>query len=200
MTAQQVGAMHTPVRRSLGESLRGAATQMTPTGWLVLAAGFAAAAWVTVRSAPPVVMAVYAVALAATLIAAAIDSVEQRLPNALTIGGSMVALAGMATAALVSDGSDWRRAIAGGAIFAGWILAATLIVPGSYGLGDVKLAALCGLLLTWHSWTALIAGMVATQIVITATLLAARHRRKERAPLGPSFAVGTLIALAIAAM
>jgi leader peptidase (prepilin peptidase)/N-methyltransferase len=153
-----------------------------------------------VRSGPPAAIATYAVALTAMLLAAAIDSVEQRLPNVLTIGGSIFALAGFAATELLGDESDWWRAVIGGAIFACWILAAALIVPGSYGLGDVKLAVLCGILLAWHSWPALAGGMIATQIAIAATLLAARRRRKKRASLGPSFAAGTLFALAVAVL
>jgi len=170
---------------------------MPATGWLTLTAGFAAAVWVTLRSGPPTAIATYAAALAAMLLAGAIDSVEQRLPNVLTIGGTIVALAGFAATVLLSDENGWWRAVAGGAIFTCWILAATLIVPGSYGLGDVKLAVLCGILLTWHSWPALVGGMIATQIAIATTLLVARRRRKMRVPLGTSFAAGTLIALAV---
>lgn len=197
MTARPTDTAPCPGRPPLSESLREAARQMSATGWLTLAAGFAAAVWATARSGTPTVIATYAVALTAMLLAAAIDSVKQRLPNVLTIGGAIVALAGLAATELLGDESGWWRAIFGGAIFTCWILATTLIVPGSYGLGDVKLAALCGILLTWHSWPTLAGGMIATQIAIAAILLAARRRRKMRVPLGPSFAAGTLIALAV---
>lgn len=200
MTARPTDTACRPGRPPLSESLREAARQMSATGWLTLAAGFAAAIWVTARSGLPTAITTYAVALASMLLAGAIDSVEQRLPNVLTIGGAIVALAGFAATQLLGDESGWWRAIFGGAIFTCWILAATLIVPGSYGLGDVKLAVLCGILLTWHSWPTLAGGMIATQIAIATTLLVARRRRKMRVPLGPSFAAGTLIALAVAAL
>lgn len=200
MTARPADAARRPGRPPFGESLREAARQMTATGWLMLAAGFAAAIWATARSGPPTAIATYAAALAAMLFAGAIDSVEQRLPNVLTFGGATVALAGFAALELLGDESGWWRAVFGGAIFTCWILAATLVVPGSYGLGDVKLAALCGILLTWQSWPTLAGGMIATQIAIATTLLVARRRSKMWVPLGPSFAAGTLIALAVAVL
>lgn len=200
MTARPTDTARRPGRPPIGESLREAAKQMTSTGWLTLAAGFVVAVWVTARSGPPAAIATYAVALAAMLLAGAIDSVELRLPNVLIIGGAIVALAGFAATVLLGDENGWWRAVFGGVIFTCWILAVTLVVPCSYGLGDVKLAALCGILLSWHSWPTLAGGMIATQIAIATTLLVARRRSKMRVPLGASFAAGTLIALAVAVL
>lgn len=186
------------VRPSLVESTRAAAQRLGPIGRFALIGGSTATAWVTIHSGPPLIATAYGIALAAILLAAAIDAVEQRLPNVLTIGGTVFTLGIVAAATILGVHDGWWRVAAGGVIFGGWILASTLLVPGAYGLGDVKLAVLCGILLAWQSWPTFVLGILATQIVIAATLLVARGRKRTRAPLGPSFTAGALAALVLA--
>lgn len=153
--------------------------------------------WAVPTVRPVSAIAVYAAALLALIAAAAIDTVEQRLPDELTL--STVA-AGFATLTAISlntgAGSPWR-AVAGGAIFAGWILLGALPVRDGYGLGDVKLAAACGILTAWLSWTALALAIVATQLAIVTLLLVGRSHGRQRVPLGPTFVIGIVAALLI---
>lgn len=185
------------VRPTLWQSLSRWRRAATPAHWCVLAAAVCLAMWAVPTVRPVSAIAVYAAALLALIAAAAIDTVEQRLPDELTL--STVA-AGFATLTAISlntgAGSPWR-AVAGGAIFAGWILLGALPVRDGYGLGDVKLAAACGILTAWLSWTALALAIVATQLAIVTLLLVGRSHGRQRVPLGPTFVIGIVAALLI---
>ncbi|OJV23045.1 MAG: hypothetical protein BGO26_01325 [Actinobacteria bacterium 69-20] len=167
-------------------------------GWCLLAAGCAAAAWAALSVRPVAAAITFGVGLVAMILAAAIDVALQRLPNVLTIGAAMLGLVVLPTVTWVTgDGLAWRAA-AGGAIFGGWILIGALALRDSYGFGDVKLAAACGIYASWLSWTSLVVAVLTTQLAIAAVLLYGRLRGRERMPLGPAFVVGLLVAAAFA--
>lgn len=164
-------------------------------GWALLAAACITAGLCAAAIAPAAAGVVCGIALVTAIVAAAIDVTEQRLPDLPTalIGvGGLLALA--AVTWTTGTGSPIRAA-AGGAIFAAWILTGALAVRDGYGLGDIKLAASLGILLAWHSWVTLAAGVLLTQILITALLLAGRARGRRRVPLGPAFVAGTIAGL-----
>lgn len=192
-----VGADLKETRATLAGSVRRVWREVTPVGWCAIAAaiGLGALALLTVRPAAAIVA--YGISIAALIVAAAIDTIEQRLPNILTIGTAFLGLVVLTWSSLAAGEGSPLRALAGGAIFGAWILLGALLVRGGYGLGDVKMAAACGILAGWLSWTALAAAILATQIAITVLLVYGKTRGCQRAALGPAFVVGTLVAVAL---
>jgi leader peptidase (prepilin peptidase)/N-methyltransferase len=83
------------------------------------------------------------VALAVGALATRTDLARREIPNALTGGG---AVAAMAVGLVVDPGGEPAR-LAAGAGAAGLLLGAALARPGGMGLGDVKLAGVLGLCL-----------------------------------------------------
>jgi leader peptidase (prepilin peptidase)/N-methyltransferase len=138
---------------------------------------------------------VYAISVVALISSAAIDVVERRLPNVLTLGTATLTLVALPAISIVTGAGSPVRAIAGGAIFGGWILLGAFLVRDGYGLGDVKLAAACGILAGWLSWSALAVAVLVTQASILVLIFAARTRNRQSASLGPAFVIGVLAAV-----
>jgi leader peptidase (prepilin peptidase)/N-methyltransferase len=73
---------------------------------------------------------------------------------------------------------------------------------GGLGLGDVKLAAVLGLILGFAGWPAVIAGVVMPHLIngpIALFLLVTRKAdRKRPLPFGPALLAGALLALTAA--
>ncbi len=184
-------------RSTLVESIRQTWRRATVLGWCILAAGCAVAAWAALSVRPVAAAITFGVGLVAMTVAASIDVVLQRLPNVLTIGAALVGLVALPVVTWAAgDGLAWRAA-AGGAIFGSWILLGAFALRDSYGFGDIKLAAACGIYATWLSWQTLVVAILATQIAIAAVLLYGRLRGRERMPLGPAFVAGLIAAILI---
>ncbi len=130
-------------------------------------------------------------AVAVLVIAALVDAVAHRLPNALVATAAVPVVA-----ALVLDWSDdLVRSSAAGAALAGVPLLVThLIAPRGMGFGDVKagivLGAALGLLAAPLALLALVLGLLAAA---TFGLL----RRLRTIALGPALVAGALLALAL---
>jgi leader peptidase (prepilin peptidase)/N-methyltransferase len=163
--------------------------------WIAVAIGCAAAGSAATTIRPITAAVVYAAVLATIVAASAVDATEQRLPDVLTLAAGFGGLAALTTITLTTGTGNALRALAGAAIFGGWILLGAMAVRDGYGLGDVKLGAALGVTLGWHSWAALAAGILLTQIAVTITLVAARTRGAQYAALGPAFAVAAITAL-----
>lgn len=188
-------AAATPMTAEAARKREGRSARPSATGWCILAAGCVLAIAAAALVDPIAAKFVYGVVLLALVAAAVVDAAEQRLPNVLTLGSGGFALAALTAISIVTGtGSPWR-AVVGGAIFGGWILLGALVVRDGYGLGDVKLAAACGILAGWLSWTSLAVAVLATQIAITVLLVYAKSRDRHRAALGPAFVVGMLISI-----
>lgn len=184
---------------TLVDSLRQVRSRATLLGWCILAAGSAVAAWAALSVRPAAAVITFGAGLAAMILAAAIDVALQRLPNVLTIGAALLGLVALPVVTWAAgDGLAWR-AVAGGAIFGGWILIGALALRDSYGFGDIKLAAACGIYASWLSWTSLVVAILTTQLAIAAVLLYGRLRGRERMPLGPAFIAGLVIAALVSA-
>lgn len=182
---------------TLVDSLRQAWRRATMLGWCLLVAGCAVAAWAAISVHPAAAAITFGAGLAAMILAATIDVALQRLPNVLTIGAALLGLVVLpAVTWATGDGLAWRAAV-GGAIFGGWILIGALALRDSYGFGDIKLAAACGIYAAWLSWTTLAVAILASQVAITAALLYGRLRRRERMPLGPAFVIAVISSLLI---
>ncbi|MFR9801383.1 prepilin peptidase [Pseudonocardia sp. RS010] len=99
-----------------------------------------------------------------TVVAGVVDVRHHRLPDALTLP----ALPGALLLAIPLGPAAVGRAAAGAAVLAGAYLLVHTVSPGSLGLGDVKLAAPVGALLTAASWPALLLGCALTAVVSAA--------------------------------
>jgi leader peptidase (prepilin peptidase)/N-methyltransferase len=132
---------------------------------------------------------------------AVIDWKVQRLPTRLVYFTLAGVGAGLAFASLVEW--DWRpmaTAVVGAALFANafcllWYLTTKLSGMVLLGFGDVRLAAVLGLLLGWYGLPYVLYGAIAGHLL--ALLLAAVmsiHRRKVllRYSFGPPLIAGTL--------
>lgn len=132
------------------------------------------------------------------LLLAVIDLRQQLLPNRVLLPGGLLTLALLVVAAALDDAwPDLLRALlAGGASFA-VLLGMALLVPTGLGMGDVKLAALLGLVLGWFSWDAVLLGFFlgfVVQAVLALVLLAVRRAgRDTELPFGPALLTGALV-------
>lgn len=130
---------------------------------------------------------------------AAIDLHVQRLPTEIVGGTAAVCGSLIVGAALVGDRP--RLAVTAGiAAAAVWLayLAMAMLAPGQLGAGDIRLAALCGLLLGTHGWGAVVLGsavpLLLSGVVAAVLLRAKRVRRRDLVPLGPYLIGGALLA------
>lgn len=148
------------------------------------------------RVHPGLVLAAVCWLAACAVPLAFIDAAVHRLPDVLTIP------AYLGLVALLLSVDHWHvllRAVLGGLALAGFYLAFLLISPSAPGLGDVKLAASLGTMLTWFGWRALIAGGFAGFLLAGASgvaLLASRRAtRKQQIPFGPFMIIGAFLVL-----
>jgi leader peptidase (prepilin peptidase)/N-methyltransferase len=133
---------------------------------------------------------------------AAIDVVEQRLPNVLLLPSLPIVIALFAVAAVVQR--DWAEIIqvliGMSALFAGF-LSIVVASRGGMGAADAHLAGLLGLGMAWHSWATLIDGTMLGLVcaaVVGAGLIATRRATPQTSiPLSPALIAGALVAVLI---
>lgn len=184
-------------RLSTGENLRLAHPVMFA---LLAAAGCAALA---ARGYDEIALVLYCVLVVGAVPLVVIDLAEHRLPTRIVAPLYVLLLALIVTdAALRADPSSAMRALAGSAALLVFFLAVAL-ASGQLGAGDVRLAAVLGLVLAWHSWTALLVGTI-SGLLIAATIglvsiLVLRRSRHTRMALGPALIIGALAALLLGA-
>ncbi len=131
-----------------------------------------------------------------------VDIRERRLPDGLTLGGTvtlvtLLAVRGAATGNLAPVGG----AVLGALAMAGLLLALHLASPSGMGFGDVKLGLLLGVIVGSRS-----VGLVPVALLAAGTLgavagvvLMVRHRRRDvTLPFGPYLVIGAAAALAFA--
>ena len=134
-----------------------------------------------------------------------IDIREHRLPNRLIVFG----LAGCLTLFTLAAAAESRWSAFGGALLGGagmfaWYGVLALITRGGIGAGDVKLAALVGLVTGWFGlevwllalWLAFVIGGVAA----LALRLSRRLARSAQLAFGPAMIASAGIALLSAAI
>lgn len=129
-----------------------------------------------------------------------VDLREHRLPDWFTLpalAGAAVLLG--AAAAGTGEWGTYGRAGAAAAACLGFYFVLVLIRPAELGLGDVKLAAVLGLLLGWVGWSTVILGVflgfLVGGVVGIGLLVAGRAERHSSIPFGPAMLVGALLAL-----
>jgi leader peptidase (prepilin peptidase)/N-methyltransferase len=175
--------------------------RVLPRWWLpvgaAIATGLAAPFFARL---PPLVDAVYLVALIWGLVLVHLDLRVRRLPDQLVLPGYPVAAAALLACSAVTD--RWSAlaeaaACAGAAVAAFALLA--LYSPGSagLGLGDVKLAGVLAALLGWLDWRAAAVGLGAGFVLgglVAAVLLATRRAdRRSYIAFGPAMVAGAYL-------
>ncbi|MEZ4501090.1 MAG: prepilin peptidase [Dehalococcoidia bacterium] len=129
-----------------------------------------------------------------------IDLQVRRLPDAVVLT-SIVLTAGALLGAAIADDAFGAlgRAGLGAAIGLGALLSIHLARPDAMGFGDVKLAALCGLILGWHGLTEVVLGLyvsfVLGAVVGVGLMLFGRAGRGSSIPFGPFLAAGTMLTI-----
>ncbi|NEE01342.1 prepilin peptidase [Phytoactinopolyspora halotolerans] len=126
-----------------------------------------------------------------------VDIREHRLPDWLTFPALAAAAATLAIAAGVDGAWDaYGRACAAAAVSFAFFLVLALLRPSDLGLGDVKLAAVVGLLLGWIGWPVLVVGIFGAfligGVVGVVLLTAGRAGRRSAIPFGPPMLLATL--------
>lgn len=185
----------------------GCRLRLGPPGWLTAPTGALACgllAWALAGVEVGVLAAFLVVAVIGVLLAA-IDVACRRLPDPLVATAGLAALVLLNAATLArGDAAALLRALAGSAALgAAYFLLALL--PGAHlGFGDVKLAAVLGLLLGWLGWGAVLLGALLPHLisgpVALALLLARRAGRKTELPFGPALLAGALAAVVVTAI
>jgi len=136
-----------------------------------------------------------AVSVAVLAVAAMVDVVEHRLPNAVVGLAAVPVVVAMATAWVTGDPAVTGAAATGAALVGGPLLVTHLVSPAGMGFGDVKAGAVLGGAL----------GLINTQVAVLALVLGlsgaavwALARRRRTIALGPGLVAGALLALVVA--
>jgi leader peptidase (prepilin peptidase)/N-methyltransferase len=156
-----------------------------------LTAALCVGAVLTHESAVGIAMSLVVILL--VIPAALIDLEHRIIPNKLNAFGAVTAL--VIGLALDPSGEPERLIAAAGA--GSFLLVAALAYPGGMGMGDVKLAAVLGLLLgravAPAVFVALVSGVLFGAFVIARK--GQREGRKTAVPFGPFLALGALVAV-----
>ena len=141
--------------------------------------------------------AAYAVMFLVATTAAMVDAVDMRLPDALTYPILAGGVAVLAALDITGTHQGLLPGLLGGVLYGGFLLAAGLINPRSFALGDIKLCAGLGVWLAGLSWTALYVGVLAGQVLLLVTggIIRARHPRQPHRefPAGPALVAGAIL-------
>ncbi len=171
---------------------------LTLVTFVLLSWRFADASWLE--------LLVYLAGFAAVILASAVDLTEYRLPDVIVLPTLAIGLL-LVVVCSVSDGDGGRAryAFLGAAIAFGVLLIAHLISPQGMGFGDVKFAAVLGLMVGWQ------AGSVVDVVILVLWLfligfafgtvgglaLLVIRGRNQPFPFGPFLAVGTLVTVLV---
>lgn len=171
--------------------------------WPLAALGVVAGALVGARLGLDLVVLVDVVALVLAGAAAIVDVAIGQLPRRLVYAGLLVAGLGLGIFGLVhGDDLAVRDAALGGlGCWAGFGLL-HMVSPRSMGMGDVRLAALLGVLLGWSGLRVLVTGL-ALAFLLGALLglpVLLRQGRRARFPFGPALVLGAVAGLALVPM
>ncbi|MEH1164953.1 prepilin peptidase [Micromonospora sp. CPCC 205539] len=178
-----------PEVRATAGAPRGGSAWASPVVAAVVFAGLAVA--LGDDPALPVFLAVAAVGL----VLAGVDLACLRLPDPLVLAAGLLALGGLAGAALLAGTPGRLLGALVGAAVAGAAHVLLALLPGSrLGFGDVKLAAVLGLPLGWLGLDALLAGLLLPHLLhgglVLGLLVTRRVRRDTLLPLGPALLAG----------
>lgn len=131
-----------------------------------------------------------------------IDARTHRLPNRIVLPTLVGALALVGVDALAAhSSSSLISAIIGMLILGGFYTVLRATSRGGIGGGDVKLAAVIGLVLGWHGWQALAIGAAAAFVLgaLYALILMSLRRatRSTRIAFGPWMIIGAVLGIVV---
>jgi leader peptidase (prepilin peptidase)/N-methyltransferase len=133
---------------------------------------------------------------------AVIDIEHQIVPNRILYPSLIVFAALVAVGAAVGDDMGLVRAGLGFLAFGGGLLVVAIISPGGMGMGDVKLAALIGLVLgalgLRYVAVAAAVAILTGGVGAIALMIFAGASRKAKVPFGPYLAAGAVAAAFLA--
>lgn len=140
---------------------------------------------------------------AAAVVLGAVDLIEKRLPNVVLYPTLIVIAALLVGVCAIT--AAWMALLgalcAGAGLFALYFLLA-VISPTGIGMGDVKLAALIGLVLGYLGWVPLLVGGTAGFIIGSLTsviaLISRRATLKTALPFGPAMLAGAFVGILFA--
>jgi len=131
-----------------------------------------------------------------------IDARTHRLPNRIvlpTLGALtlLVIIEGIVTA----DTERLLRALLGGLALGVFYAVLHLASRQGMGGGDVKLAAVIGIVLAWHGWTVLVLGAAAAFLIgavyALGLMVLRRASAKTRIAFGPWMIIGAALAITL---
>ena len=132
-----------------------------------------------------------------------IDIRTHRLPNRIVLPTLLaVVLLAVLDAVAMGESGALVRALWGLVILGGFYALLRIASRAGMGGGDVKLAALIGVVLGWHSWTALAVGAASAFVLAALYALALIALRRAtgstRIAFGPWMIIGAVLGVAIA--
>ncbi|MGM7700001.1 prepilin peptidase [Microbacterium sp. A84] len=132
-----------------------------------------------------------------------IDARTHRLPNRIVLPTLIALLALVGIDALVTQRSaPLVSALIGMLILGGFYAVMRATSRGGIGGGDVKLAAVIGLVLGWHGWQALAVGAASAFVLgafyALALMALRRANRSTRIAFGPWMIIGAVLGIAVA--
>jgi len=126
------------------------------------------------------------------LVLAVIDLHHKLILNVIVYPVAVIALA----ISFFLPGTDWWRGLAGGAIGFAILELPALVSPRGMGMGDVKMAAMIGLMAGFpRVFVAVLGGIVLGALVALVLLVMKKRGRKDGIPFGPFLALGGFAAL-----
>lgn len=147
------------------------------------------------------IVIVHAALLGVGIVLAVIDVRTHRLPDRIVLPTllALVVLAGVDAAA--GHGATSVRALLGMLVLGGFYAALRLISRDGMGGGDMKLAAVIGLVLAWHGWQALAIGAASAFVLgslhASALLLRRRADGSTRIAFGPWMIAGAVLGVVL---
>jgi leader peptidase (prepilin peptidase)/N-methyltransferase len=127
-----------------------------------------------------------------------IDARWRIVPNRIVYPALGIYLVAIITGHLTDGGVDALTGLVGSAAYAVPMFTVALIVPGGMGMGDVKLAALIGLVVGSRGLgnvaVAAFLGIVGGGVAALVAIAVFRYGRKQQIPFGPFLAAGAVVA------
>jgi leader peptidase (prepilin peptidase) / N-methyltransferase len=127
-----------------------------------------------------------------------IDARWRIVPNAIMYPALAVYLVALVVAEVSGGGVSAVRGLLGVGAYAGPLFLVALVVPGGMGMGDVKLAALIGLVLgsigLAYVGVAAGVGVIGGGLGAILAVILLGYRRRQHIPFGPFLAAGAIVA------
>ena len=167
-----------------------AVSRKVPLPALVVGAALAAVALVRLGLTPDGVLAAWMLVVLSAL--AGIDLRARVLPNRIIGPAMLAAIAWQLAFAPDRAVESLVAAVAVGAC----LFVTCLLSPGALGMGDIKLAALLGLVLGAQVISALMIGFIAViPVALTLLVVGGRGARRTAIPFGPFLGLGAAVVL-----